>query len=319
MWTALLLTACGLLIVRAAWSGYRKGAVAHLVFLGVLAVCYTTAGLIALSGTTFAALGFVPKLIQPYALAGAVAATLFVTLSLLAAWFLRRLDRGAVERARADGVEAPDRHTLTNSPANRRWGVVIGAMEGTVLAAMLFFAVHYLSLWTLASDALMEAQRPASSGTQAASVPPPDPTPFHGVLRAIGKDLQRSPVARAVDVVAPIKTRQVEMMGRLTKLAADERKLDKLKDSKAVRELMHHPRIVALSHDPEIARALREKRWADLMNNPQVLGLARDRGFLEQVRQLDLERLIAELAPEESMSGVADAQTRVGEGVPEMR
>src|SRR5439155_21168906 len=97
-----------------------------------------------------------------------------------------------------------------------------------------------------------------------------------------------------VNAVTPIKARHVELEGQLTQLAADERNLKRFSENPTVRRLMEHPRLVELAHDGEISRALQEKRWVDLMNDPRILAMSHDESLLAEVRGLDLEGLFAE-------------------------
>jgi hypothetical protein len=99
-----------------------------------------------------------------------------------------------------------------------------------------------------------------------------------------------------VDAVSPVKARQIELTGRLTQLAADERNLKRFSENATVRRLMEHPRLMELARDSEISRALQEKRWIDLMNDPKILAVARDETLLAEVRGLDLEALFAEVS-----------------------
>ena len=62
-----------------------------------------------------------------------------------------------------------------------------------------------------------------------------------------------------------------------------------------------------LARDGEIARALQEKRWADLMNDPRILALARDESLLAEVRGLDLEALFAEVSAPHPPRGGGEA------------
>jgi len=301
MWTTILILICAAIIARGAWGGYRAGAAAHLVTLASVGFAYLAAALVFLSKAELPA-GPIPRLLQPFVLGGVTGAVVFLVLSLLGQRWLRGIDRRRVEEAREAGEEAPQKHTLRNAAWNRRLGLTLGALEGGVLAAVLFFSVHYIGLWTIASEPVLasvpsrpavDPERPAPPAP--APAPAPDPTPFHTVFRSVGEEMRRSPIGRAADAVAPVKTRHVELAGKLTQLASDERNLKRFTQNESVQRLMNHPPLVRLARDPSIQKALQEKRWADLMNDPQILALIHDQVLMREIRGIDLEGLFSEV------------------------
>ncbi len=315
MWISILFGICALILVRTAWNGYSRGAVGLVLSVLTLVTAYGAAAAVGLS-VRDVPLPAVPRLLQPFVLSGLTGAGVLALLSILSGRLQRRWDRAAVERARAAGVEAPEQRTLRTARWNRGLGLVLGLAEGTLLAGGLLFFVHSVSLWSVASapqaapaagqsnvvgsetglrdGASSDAPPPVAGAPAPAPLTPPpvDATPLHAALRSVEQELRRTPVAQVLDAVAPIKTRQIALAGRLTQLATDERHLKRFAADQHVRRLSEHPRVVELSEDPEIARALQEQRWSDLMNDSRILAIARDPSFIAEIRGLDLERLL---------------------------
>lgn len=322
MLTWILGIGCLLVVARATWIGWRKGGLSILVTLVSLGAAYLAAAAVFLLGIHIPALPL-PQLVQPLVFSATTGIGVFIVLAVLGRRRLRRWDRDAKERANAAGIdEPPGRGSL--APWNRWLGVGLGLVQGIVLSTVAFVSVYYLGLWTIASDppadpplpstlpvstgratlrpaaskvtASRPHPRPSLDPPPASRVVPADPTPLHGMLRSVGEDIRGSLLGRAVDAVSPIKSRQVELTGKLTQLAADERNLKRFSENATVRRLMEHPRLVELARDGEISRALHEKRWSDLMNDPRILALTRDESLLAEVRDLDLEALFAEVS-----------------------
>lgn len=315
MWTSILFGICAVILVRTAWNGFSRGAVGLVLGVLTLATAYGAAAAVGLN-VRDAPIPAVPRLLQPFVLSALTGASVLALLTFLSGRLQRGWDRAAVERARAAGVEAPEQRTLRSARWNRGLGLVLGLVEGTLLAGGLLFFVHSVSLWSVASapepapvtvqsnmvasepglrvSSVSDTPPPLTTAPAAAPLPPPpvDATPLHAALRSVEQELRRTPVAQVLDAVAPIKTRQIALAGRLTQLATDERHLKRFAEDQHVRRLSEHPRVVELSQDPEIARCLQEQRWTDLMNDSRILAIARDPSFIAEIRGLDLERLL---------------------------
>lgn len=327
MFTWILGIVCLLLVARTTWVGWRKGGLSILVMLVSLGTAYLAAAGVFLLGIHVPGLPL-PQLIQPLVFSAVTCIGVFIGLAVLGRRRLRRWDQDAQERAKAAGIANPELCVPSQAPWNRRLGLGLGLIQGLVLSTVLFVSVYYLGLWTIASDApaatirpntrtpsvlsatgratlrpaagrltaALRDPQPSRDPSPAIPVEPEDPTPLHGILRSVGKEVRGSFIGRAVDAVSPIKARQVELTGKLTQLAADEENLKRFSQNATVRRLMEHPRLVELARDKEIERALHEKRWADLMNDPRILAMARDESLLAEVRGLDLEALFAEVS-----------------------
>ncbi len=326
MYLALLLLLCVGIFLFNVWRGWHGGALAQLLTLGILLLSYGVAGFISYFGVTAPFLGFIPRLMQPYVLGTVAAILVYAVLTPLARRSLYRMDAAAVLRLRAQqqaaeeeaiarGEEPPvfgalELRPVTNSPANRAWGGVIGAVKGTLLAGVLLLAVQFLGSVAVALGG--PSPTPTASNRHAGlpgsllgtpnstSTDRPAPSPVEAVFQQLGREIRKTPVGAVADAVSPVKQDQIEAVGKLSRLAENPQALERFGMQPQIRELAKNPRIRALSKDPAIAKAVKEQRWTDLMNAPAVVALTRDPELRRQFQTLNLDELTrkAEEEPE---------------------
>lgn len=316
MYLAVLLLICAGIILFNAWRGWRGGALAQLFTLGVLLVSYGAAALVGHYGVTAPFLGFVPKLMQPYVLGALVALVLYSILGIAAKRALYRLDAAAVlrlrvqqqaveEEALARGEQPPafgalDLRPVTNSPANRRWGGLLGAVKGTLLAGVLLVVIQFLGTVAAALGGPLPTTSPSIVSTHMASrahasivsAPEHPASPLiQSVLQRLGHEIKKTPIGAVANAVSPVKQDQIEAVGKLSKLAENPVALERFGLQPQIQELAKNPRIQALSKDPAIAKAVKEQRWTDLLNAPAVVELSRDPEIRKQFQSLNLDEL----------------------------
>jgi hypothetical protein len=59
-----------------------------------------------------------------------------------------------------------------------------------------------------------------------------------------------------------------------------------------ISELTHHPKLLALSNDPEVANLLASQSYFRLLRHDKVVGLASDPDFAEQLKRTDFQQAI---------------------------
>ncbi len=316
MYLALLLLICLLVVLFNAWRGWRSGALAQLFTLGALLVSYAAAGLIICSGYTEPFLRPVPRLLQPYVLATLAAVLLYAVLASAARAILRHWDARAAERQRdahysAAAAAAPDSgphpappldpRPISRSPANRRWGAVVGGLHGLVVAGVLLLAVQLLGSIAVALvpraravTAAAPPERPRAGSDQSATLRPA-PSPVQSIFQRLGEELRKTPVGAMADAVAPVKQKQIEAAGTLSRLSESPRAMARLRSQPQIRALINDPRVQALGNDTGIMKAVREQRWTDLLNHPAIAALARDPAIQRKLRTLNLDELAKEM------------------------
>jgi hypothetical protein len=197
--------------------------------------------------------------------------------------WLRRIDRQASKAALESGAEKPHEHTLTNAPLNRWAGLAIGALQGVVLSTALLLAGALAGNMALAFEAVY------------ATVPRPPgekPPVIQEALGNLGRQLEATPFGEAAANVSPVKPKQIELAAELTRVAADEKAVKRLSKHPIVQRWSRDERILELSRDQEVVRAVKEERWADLMDHPGVLALLKDRELVRELKRLDIEELL---------------------------
>ena len=288
------------------WGGYRTGALAQACGLLCLGIAYASAALISLSGWSHPALSPAPRILHPYLLGGLAGFAVYAVGSVLGRLLLRKLDRDAVDRARARGVENPKRHTLTAAPWNRGLGVVLGALKGGALSAVLVLTLYFISAATLAIQASFRGSARPAAGGIGASADSGDagsrPSALERSVERLGEQLQASPIGGLADRVSPLKVAQAESLGRLSRVIQNPEARARIAEHPTIRRWKDDPRIQALSKNREIVGLAREARWSELIDHPAIVELARDRKFLTDVRSIDPDELIR-LGSERSKDG----------------
>src|SRR5262249_54645134 len=175
---------------------------------------------------------------------------------------MRAIDRAAIRRAKEEGDKKPQARALSRSPLNRWTGLLLGAAQGAVISGALLFGIHVAGQTVrVAEAALTPASAPGAPLARRRAVP--------SLFREADQVIRRSPAAALADRLSPVKDRQVEALGRLGRLADNERALRRLAGRPELQELLRNPRVRALSRNPEIARAVQEKRWSELLNRKE--------------------------------------------------
>jgi hypothetical protein len=300
---AILLVLCAAILAYGIWSGYRSGAVAQLFTLGTILVCYLVAGGIAWTGVAIPGFRSIPRLLQPFVFGAVAAIVLYVLLSRWTRHKLEDIDEAPYYRAKAAGIENPEVEKLSEKPANRKWGMVVGGLKSLIVVAALFLVLHFISMTTILAEDVMQARERQGEGPQERSA-------VHRFFHQMGREMKSSPVGPLANSVAPVKEKQVEMLGKVSRLSENPAAMNRFQRHPKVKELMNHPRILALAKDPEIAKAVEEKRWFDLLDNPAIVALARDAELQRLITQMDFEKILNETSKTPKRTARKPARSR---------
>ena len=266
---AILLLLCVGIIAYGIWGGRRTGAVAQMFTLGSILLCYGIAVGVALLRPELRSFKLVPLMLQPFVLGAVLATITFVALTFWTKRKIKDLDEDAIVRAMEAGEPEPEKHTLTESPRNRKWGMVIGGVKGVVLAGALFWVMNFIGNVAMFADAQQQA-----GAQQGGGAAPEASNPALQVFGKLGRQINSTPVLSSMaDGAQPIKH---EMLDKLTKISKDEEKMERFSTHPRVQAIGQHPRLRDLSEDQQIAGAIEEQNWFVLMDNPKIRDLARD-------------------------------------------
>ena len=97
-------------------------------------------------------------------------------------------------------------------------------------------------------------------------------------------------------VVAPSPAASVDgtyrVFEKVMKVTADPKAMERLMEYPTVQNIIAHPKIVELSSKPEINEAVLNKDYMALLSNPLVLKALSDPSFVEELRQVELEKAL---------------------------
>ena len=101
-----------------------------------------------------------------------------------------------------------------------------------------------------------------------------------------------SPMVRQAN---PLDRKAEAILRNLAVTVADPALLERFQDHPQVIELMTEPRILALAQDPEIAQAIHQQRYRDLLDNVKLAEAASDKALAAKLKNLNIEQLLKDV------------------------
>jgi len=254
----------GFFLLYQAYRGWKLGPVRILVRIGGLAVAYMAGYLLGSSvGPLFAFTGY-PNFILS-ALGG-------VVVGLVAYWIV--LFVGSV---------------LFKKTSDQEWGLtrllygVTGSFLGVALGAIFFylFAIGLQLVGSFAEGAIALEGEKAQGKTFRHRVV--------AMKHALDEVFPRDGLARKLD---PIPDEAYALMQKLGRLVSNPTAMSRFSMYPGVADLAANPKIQALKDNPEIAEALRERRFLQLLRHPLIVKTANDPKLNEQLRKFELEKAL---------------------------
>jgi uncharacterized membrane protein required for colicin V production len=292
-----LYAGAAIVILYKAWRGWRLGVVRQIVSLGAL-----------LAGSLCGAFGAGPAgaLLAPFLpLPERVLAAAGGLLLGMIVYFAINIVSAILFKKTADQGVALVRigYGLT--------GGAVGAVYGAILVCALAIGVRLLGSVAEAKLALEKTPRVAQ---------PTHPMADELALRLAGAkevidDSAIGSVARRID---PLPTTTYSMLPKLATLISNGRSIQRFLGEPGVREVMNHPKVVALLSDPEVSKALAEHRYFALLSNARFIAAADDPDVAARLAAIDFEKSLdhalqkpaAQAAPERT------SRSRAGERLP---
>lgn len=264
---AVALIAAALIILLKMWQGWRLGLVRQLVSMAALLVSagVGTLGASAAATVLHAVLPFPERALVPIGgllLGLAVFAGITVTGAIL---FKKTGDQGVTLVRVGYGIA----------------GAALGAVYGVILVCA--FGMGLRLLGSVAETTLALEKNPQLTGRR-----PPAAGAFASGLIALRRDVEQSPAGRLLRWVDPIPETTYSTLAKLSALVATPKAIERFLNEPGVRPVMRHPKVAALLSDPEVPRAISERRYFALLSNPKLVAAADDPEVLARVRAIDL-------------------------------
>lgn len=281
----------GLLIIAAfAFSGYKRGLVRMFASLLALAV----AGLVCqpLAGLGAIPLGSsLPKVLHPLGGALVSGIVLFILFDLLIGIPLKKQAKRREEAGQPKVL-----------PWEAYTGLVFGLVWGFAIVVLIFSGIAAIGRAQRAvrrSEAMVSyrSKHPGPWGTitetdmrQELLVGPP---PEKG--EAWAEQVESSVFAPVVDSVNPLDQKVEKTLTDLSVVCNDPQLFVLFQAHPQVQKFMGHPVMVALAQDPQIAESIRAGNYREVMDNPKISQVASDPVLRQQLKDLKIDQLLAEI------------------------
>ena len=116
-----------------------------------------------------------------------------------------------------------------------------------------------------------------------------------GTLDTFLVDLEHSPFEAAVDSVSPVTVNIEKVMTDLTIVVGDPVLFARFRLHPTVQTLMSDPTVKSLSEDPEIAQAIIEGRYRDLLDHPKLIAAVEQDQVRDKFAKVDMAKILAEV------------------------
>lgn len=108
-------------------------------------------------------------------------------------------------------------------------------------------------------------------------------------------ELKHSPFESFVDSVSPFDQRAEKILNDLTIVARDPALMAKFKKHPVVKDLMKDSKMKELSRDPELAKAIKEQRYRDVLDHPKLIDAVQDSAVKKKFSNVDIGAILEEV------------------------
>ena len=115
-----------------------------------------------------------------------------------------------------------------------------------------------------------------------------------GTLDPFLDQLRSFPLETTIDHFSAIDAKSEELFRDLTIVVGDPILFDQFQRNKTVQVLTQDPTIQFLGNDPEIAKAIRDKRFRELLDHPKIVEAARSDSLRLKFKEVDIEKILKE-------------------------
>ena len=175
-----------------------------------------------------------------------------------------------------------------------------GAGIGLVIG-LFFIWVALLGARLLGTVAESEVRphgaRPTGRGDAPDSRRPP--TVVVAGLAGMKHSLDQPPLGPLVGKIDPIPVTVYSTLGKVVRLVADPDAMEKFLKFPGSKPIAEHPAVIALTRDPDIVEALRNRNYLSLIKNRHLVEAANNPEIIDLVKRFDLQKALDySLAPD---------------------
>ncbi len=266
-----LFAIAALVVLLKAWQGWRLGIVRQLASLGALALA-SICGLLAAPAMGVILRPFLPlpeKALAPLGglLLGLV---LYVAIGIVCAILFKKTGDQKVTLVRVGYGLA---------------GAVVGAVYGVML--VWAFAVGLRLLGVVAETKLAVEKNPHFGGQRPTRV-----GSLASRLAELKKALEAGTVGSMLHAVDPLPETTYATFSKMATVASNAKAMERMIAYPGVKPVMDHPKVVALLSDPEVNKAITERRYLSLLSNAHLVAAADDPEVAARLREIDFQKAL---------------------------
>ena len=116
-----------------------------------------------------------------------------------------------------------------------------------------------------------------------------------GSLDTFLVDLEHSPFDGVVEKVSPVTVDTEKVLRDLTIVVGNPELFEKFRQHPTVSGLMNDPHMVALSENSDVAQAVIEGRYRDLLDHPKLIEAVEDKEVREKFSKVDIAKILEEV------------------------
>jgi uncharacterized membrane protein required for colicin V production len=271
-----LLAAGAILVLLQAWRGWRLGIVRQVISLLAIVLAYVAA--------FFGGRHLIPFL-RPIGLpdqllgigGGALLGTLvFLVISVVGAVLFKKTSDQSVGLIRF-GYGAS--------------GALLGGLFGVFLVWVAILGIRVLGT---VAETEVNAARPQVTAIDGrrSRTPVAEPSPVSRGLVQMKHALEQGTAGAVVEHMDPIPGTLYSILGKIGQMMTSEQSIERFMKHPGVKPLSEHPKIVALQHDPVIAREVLARNYFALIRNENIVAAANDSELGVLLRNLEFEKAL---------------------------
>ena len=117
-------------------------------------------------------------------------------------------------------------------------------------------------------------------------------------------DMEHSPFEGMVDKVSPVTVNTEKVLRDLTIVVGDPVLFARFRLHPTVRQLMTDPTVKGLSEDPEIAKAVVEGRYRELLDHPKLIAAVENEKVRTRFAKVDIAKILEDTRNKKPVPGV---------------
>ena len=263
-----------------AWNGWRQGIVRQAMTLVSIVAAYLAAWFGASSAAPVFGFLHYPPLITRLIAGAAVGCATFLALHSVRRLLVRRTAQ-------------------QTSPTLRLSFGILGACVGLGFGLLFFFVTSSTirALGEVAKARLDDHEKEAHPSPDAPKAPPltaeDDPGPLVRGIAKLGGALDEGKSGKFFHRYDAVPAAHVfATLAKLGIMVSRPEAVDRFLSYPGVRELAHHPKLVAVRNDPDVSKLLVEQSYIRLLRHEKVVALSNDEEFNALIRKMDFEKAL---------------------------